>query len=170
MNSWPDIGNHVETCYTHTFYVIYTEFCYDWSVLLWGSGDIIIIWFGQRKSGKLLFDLSWSKRFIHTSLVKLLNLVDMYMPSTVRPSEFHFGWQRGYGSMTLGESKLEWAKAYVLNQKQHHLTQTMNDWLERFDDFDDDETDSVQPSTAPRVLREAKVAYIVDIPKNDLPF
>ena len=89
---------------------------------------------------------------------------------TLRPPEFHFGWQRGYGSMTLGESKLEWAKAYVLNQKQHHQAQTTNDWFERFDDFDDEETDIAQPGAAPRILREDKVTYVVDIPEDELPF
>ena len=40
-------------------------------------------------------------------------------------------WQRGYGSLTIGEKRLSTAIAYVNNQVRHHADTTTNSWLER---------------------------------------
>jgi putative transposase len=41
-----------------------------------------------------------------------------------------FGWQRGYGVFTLGGQQLEQARAYVINQKEHHARGTTIRMLE----------------------------------------
>ena len=46
-------------------------------------------------------------------------------------AEGSFGWQRGYGVLTLGEKQRATAEAYVLNQKEHHQDKTLNPWLEQ---------------------------------------
>lgn len=46
-------------------------------------------------------------------------------------SRFHFAWQRGYGSLTIGELQKEMAIAYVNLQKDHHRNGTTIAWLER---------------------------------------
>ncbi|KAM3097830.1 IS200/IS605 family transposase [Phormidesmis sp. 146-12] len=38
--------------------------------------------------------------------------------------EHKFSWQEGYGVLTLGSKQLNDAKAYVLNQKEHHTLNT----------------------------------------------
>ncbi|MEZ2227323.1 IS200/IS605 family transposase [Microcoleus sp.] len=48
-----------------------------------------------------------------------------------------FGWQEGYGVFSLGQTQLEQAVAYVINQKQHHLGNTVNSHLEQITDRDD---------------------------------
>ncbi|NJR26162.1 MAG: IS200/IS605 family transposase [Richelia sp. CSU_2_1] len=48
-----------------------------------------------------------------------------------------FGWQEGYGVFSLGQRQLEEAVAYVINQKQHHLQNTVNSHLEQMTDRDD---------------------------------
>jgi putative transposase len=47
-----------------------------------------------------------------------------------------FSWQHGYGVLTLGSKQLEEAKAYVNNQKAHHLGGTVISGLERIGDED----------------------------------
>ena len=42
-------------------------------------------------------------------------------------------WQTGYGVVSFGTKDLEWVKAYVRNQKQHHARGTMEDRLERIE-------------------------------------
>lgn len=44
---------------------------------------------------------------------------------------FGFSWQYSYGVFSLGSKQLEEAKAYVLNQKAHHLNGTAIPALER---------------------------------------
>ncbi|MFP4100310.1 IS200/IS605 family transposase [Coleofasciculus sp.] len=51
-----------------------------------------------------------------------------HLPSV---SSLAFSWQHGYGVFTLGGKQLEEAKAYVLNQKAHHLNGTAIPALER---------------------------------------
>ena len=41
-------------------------------------------------------------------------------------------WQEGYGVVTFGTKDLEWVKAYVRNQRQHHAEGTTHDRLERW--------------------------------------
>jgi putative transposase len=48
-----------------------------------------------------------------------------------------FGWQEGYGVFSLGETQLEQAVPYVINQKQHHSQNTVNSHLEQITDRDD---------------------------------
>jgi putative transposase len=73
-----------------------------------------------------------------------------------------FAWQRGYGYLSLGESQLSRAVAYVQNQKQHHQAQTTNGWLER---IDENENDHHQPPSA--AVREPQAIYDLS---DDLPF
>ena len=63
----------------------------------------------------------------------------------LRPSDY-FSWQRGYGSMSMGETQLPVAVAYVENQKQHHAQQSVNSWLERYCQEDEGPQDIDRPS------------------------
>jgi putative transposase len=76
----------------------------------------------------------------------------------------HFSWQRGYGALSLGEKHLPIAKAYVVNQKQHHKDESTNSWLERTADFDEGPI-AIKSDT---ILRETDGDYLVDLP--DIPF
>lgn len=40
-------------------------------------------------------------------------------------------WQAGYGVVSFGTKDLEWVKAYVRNQKEHHARGTVQERLER---------------------------------------
>ena len=40
-------------------------------------------------------------------------------------------WQGGYGAVSFGTKDLEWVKAYVRNQRQHHAQGTVHERLER---------------------------------------
>ncbi|NES23064.1 MAG: IS200/IS605 family transposase [Symploca sp. SIO3E6] len=53
------------------------------------------------------------------------------------PTSAKFGWQRGYGVLSLGGKQLEQATTYVSNQKQHHSQGTAIPSLER-DNYEDD--------------------------------
>jgi putative transposase len=48
-----------------------------------------------------------------------------------------FGWQEGYGVFSLGQTQLEQAVAYAIDQKQHHSQNTVNSHLEQITDRDD---------------------------------
>jgi putative transposase len=41
-------------------------------------------------------------------------------------------WQAGYGVVSFGSKDLEWIKAYVRNQPEHHRAGTTHERLERF--------------------------------------
>jgi putative transposase len=41
-------------------------------------------------------------------------------------------WQSGYGVVSFGEKDLEWVRAYIQNQREHHTRGTVFDRLERF--------------------------------------
>ncbi len=45
-----------------------------------------------------------------------------------------FAWQDGYGAFSLGGKQLDGAVRYVLNQKAHHGSGTINPHLENFDE------------------------------------
>jgi putative transposase len=45
-----------------------------------------------------------------------------YLNQELANDNYKFAWQHEYGVFSLGEQRLEWAIAYVENQKQHHLT------------------------------------------------
>ena len=76
-----------------------------------------------------------------------------------------FAWQRGYGYLSLGETQLARAVAYVENQKQHHKTNTTNSWLEKIDDEEEDDSGPQQPPIG--VIRENQAVYVVD---DEIPF
>ena len=46
-------------------------------------------------------------------------------------------WQAGYGVVSFGTKDLEWVKAYVRNQRQHHARGTAHDRLERQQETDE---------------------------------
>ena len=71
-------------------------------------------------------------------IVKLLKGSSAHFVNhVVRPSEYHFAWQRGYGYFTLGETQLDRAIAYVECQQRHHTANTINRWLERYTEQDE---------------------------------
>jgi len=85
----------------------------------------------------------------------------------LRPVQYHFAWQRGYGYLTLGQSQLPIAVAYVQQQKEHHRLGSINGWLERYDDIDE-ETDSLPSNTeGPSPLKENVAIYQIS---EELPF
>ena len=49
-----------------------------------------------------------------------------------------FGWQEGYGALTIGERSLNDVIAYVLGQKDHHRLQTIRPLLERMTTDEED--------------------------------
>ncbi|MEO9128155.1 MAG: IS200/IS605 family transposase [Microcoleus sp.] len=55
----------------------------------------------------------------------------------IRQNSNRFGWQEGYGVFSLGQRQLEQAVAYVINQKEHHLQNTVNSHLEQITDRED---------------------------------
>ena len=54
-----------------------------------------------------------------------------HLNHTPSASSLAFSWQHGYGVLTLGSKQLDDAKAYVINQKAHHLGKTAIPALER---------------------------------------
>jgi putative transposase len=40
-------------------------------------------------------------------------------------------WQAGYGVVSFGTKDLDWVKAYIQNQREHHAQGTAQDRLER---------------------------------------
>ena len=85
----------------------------------------------------------------------------------LRPAEFHFEWQRGYDYLTLGQTQLERAVAYVDGQKAHHANNTTNGWLERDAEVEEGPVDDARLAEQGQVLREERIAYNV---LGDLPF
>ena len=43
-------------------------------------------------------------------------------------------WQAGYGVVSFGTAQLDWVKAYIRNQREHHAAGTFSSRLERFTD------------------------------------
>ena len=84
----------------------------------------------------------------------------------LRPPNFHFEWQRGYGYLTLGQTQLERAVAYVEAQKTHHANYPTNGWLERYSDIDSG-PDELGATKKDGVLREEPVVYN---PFGEFPF
>ncbi len=56
-----------------------------------------------------------------------------YLNHIPSASSLAFSWQHGYGVLTLGSKQLDEAKAYVNNQKAHHLGGTAIPALERIE-------------------------------------
>ncbi len=78
--------------------------------------------------------------------------------------EYTFGWQRGYGALSLGERQRDIAESYIRRQKQHHGENSVNAWLERDADFDEGPPDTGVGVT--NQLREPGMPYAID----DYPF
>jgi putative transposase len=62
------------------------------------------------------------------------------MTHTVLPGTF-FKWQGGYGAFTVSKRSVTQVRAYILNQKTHHIDQTILVELERCTNFANDPTD-----------------------------
>lgn len=74
-----------------------------------------------------------------------------------------FTWQRGYGVLSLGESQLPMAEAYVRNQKQHHEAQTTNAWLEYVAEPDEGPSDQgIVLDYVPSGVHETSARYDVN--------
>jgi putative transposase len=54
-----------------------------------------------------------------------------YLNQEFAEHNYKFAWQHEYAVFSLGEQRLEWAIAYVENQKQHHATGQIVKVLER---------------------------------------
>lgn len=80
----------------------------------------------------------------------------------LRPVEYHFAWQRGYGYLTLGQSQLPTAIAYVQQQKEHHRLGSTNGWLERYDDLDEGPDFIPTRTEEESVLKETVAVYQIN--------
>ncbi len=90
-----------------------------------------------------------------------------FVNHVICPPAFHFAWQEGYGSLTVGERQRVVAVEYVLRQKEHHRHGTTNAWLERCEPLPEPENaDAIDGELS---LREAGVDYEVD-PFDAFPF
>jgi len=79
----------------------------------------------------------------------------------------HFGWQRGYGVLTLGQRQKPDAELYVKRQKEHHRADTVIAWLERCSEIDEGPEDGPSPAASQSVpaMRESLSTYdILDEP------
>ena len=93
-------------------------------------------------------------------VVKCLKGASSHAVNQADRIDHQFGWQRGYGALSLGERQRPKAEAYVANQKQHHEQQSANAWLERYAEFDDGPSDGgLAEDVAPSVLREEGMMY-----------
>jgi putative transposase len=96
-----------------------------------------------------------------------------FINHVLRPPGFHFVWQRGYGSLTLGERQRPAAIEYVTRQKEHHRQGTTNFWLERYGEEETGEgSTSPTEQGAPEndtILHETPSPYAVEI-EIDFPF
>jgi putative transposase len=98
-------------------------------------------------------------------VVKQLKGASSHHMNQVLNLDEKFGWQRGYGALSLGERQRAQAEAYVRDQKAHHTQQTANAWLERYTELDEGPPDmGLAVKEIPYVLREDEPVYDVDIP------
>ncbi len=72
---------------------------------------------------------------------KLKGASSFFVNHVIKPEGERFAWQRGYGSLSVGEKQRPIAIAYVENQKKHHAEENTNAWLERYDEIDEGPTD-----------------------------
>jgi REP element-mobilizing transposase RayT len=80
-----------------------------------------------------------------------------------------FGWQRGYGSFTLGKKQLNDAVQYVLHQKEHHRNGTIVTALERDDEEDDGVVTAFSCEQSPvSMVKDAETPYNVGVSLLDL--
>ena len=79
--------------------------------------------------------------------------------------EYKFAWQRGYGVLTLGQTQLVKAIAYVNEQKQHHRGETAIPWLEHCSEINEGPEDhGLTRSHVPALKEEAPVDNILGDP------
>lgn len=98
-------------------------------------------------------------------VMKMLKGASAHFVNTeLRPAGIHFAWQRGYGSLTIGERQRAAAMDYVEQQETHHRAGTTNVWLER---YDDDEEGDFEATSVTSMLRESGAVYNVAL---DLPW
>lgn len=69
-------------------------------------------------------------RSVSDVVQKLKGASSHHMNTFLAPADGHFAWQRGFGSLTVGERQRSVAVAYVQNQKEHHGAVSTNAWLE----------------------------------------
>ena len=91
-----------------------------------------------------------------------------YVNHVIRPANFTFAWQKGYGCLTLRETQLPDAEAYVQRQKQHQGRQTTNRWLERYEELDEGPTSTEWTTDAIHLVQETAATY--DVEPGDFPF
>ena len=74
----------------------------------------------------------------------------------------HFGWQRGYGALTVGLKQLPLAVEYVRAQQTHHAAGSLNGWLECATDHDEgpDATLRQTPVTV-SLIKESGPEYFI---------
>ena len=90
-----------------------------------------------------------------------------YINHVLRPDR-RFGWQAGYGCLTIGEKQLSIAKIYVEKQKQHNKDRTTNRWLEHHQ-VDNAGPEKIKPQldpSAPKINEDAGEYS----PLGDMPF
>lgn len=93
-------------------------------------------------------------------VVKMLKGSSAHFVNTeLRPPGLHFAWQRGYGSLTIGEKQRAAAIEYVQRQKERHRDHTTNVWLERCDD--EENQDNSDDTVASPVAHEPGSSYDV---------
>ena len=58
-------------------------------------------------------------------------------------------WQDGYGVVSFGTKDMDWVRAYVRNQREHHARGTVHDRLERLKMPDPEGAAEAEPREAP---------------------
>ena len=92
---------------------------------------------------------------------KLKGASSFFVNHVLQPNRKDFAWQRGYGSLSVGEKQRAIAIAYVENQKKHHAETDTNSWLERYNVLDEGPTDfGISKKNAG--IKEAQANYQVD--------
>ena len=66
--------------------------------------------------------------------VKQVKGVSTYEVNTSFALDDHFHWQKGYGILTFGAKTLSFVKTYIERQKEHHRDNTLEDYLEQFEE------------------------------------
>jgi len=101
-------------------------------------------------------------KYAVAEIVKRLKGASSHYLSSDIPIVENFAWQRGYGTLSVGERQRSIAEAYVLKQKQHHAQQTTNVWLEQADELDEGPTGTgLKVDQSASLMRESTSAYDV---------
>jgi len=92
---------------------------------------------------------------------KLKGASSFFVNHVLQPNGEHFGWQRGYGCLSVGEKQRAIAIAYVEKQKKHHGEENTNSWLERANELDEGPTD-FGISKKNSGIKESQANYQID--------